>query len=570
MLEERIRAARGEKEADLLIRGAKLVNVLSGRIHETGVAVSDGRIAGFGDYPAKEVVDAAGRWVCPGLMDAHVHVESSMVTVPEYARAVVPRGTTTIFTDPHEIANVLGLEGIRYMIHASEGLPLDVYFLLSSCVPATDMETSGARLTADDLALLINHPRVVGLAEMMNFPGVIHRTPEVLAKLETAAGLPKDGHAPGLRGRDLAAYVAAGIGSDHECTELEEAAEKLAVGLHIMIREGSSARNLEALLPLVTPESAGRFSFCTDDRHPYDLLFEGHMDHLVRTAVRKGLPPVTAVQLASLNTARYFGFRDLGAVAPGYRADFLLLDDLESFTVHAVYKNGRKVAEGGRYLVDGPGAASTEIRGTMTVDWPRLELEVPAPAGKPPRARVIGVVPGQIVTRGLERELKVEDGLAVADPGRGLLKMAVVERHLGTGNVGLGFVEGVGLRGGAMASSVAHDSHNIVVVGADDHDMLTAVIEVVRMRGGQAVVEKGRVLANQPLPIAGLMSDRSLEVVLERSRALYDAARGLGCVLEDPMMTLSFLALPVIPELKLTDRGLVDVGLFRPVPLFVD
>ena len=444
--------------------------------------------------------------------------------------------------------------------------------MLPSCVPTTDMETSGARLSADDLALLFAHPRVVGLAEMMNFPGVIGRSPEVLDKIRRADWRPKDGHAPGLSGKELAAYVAAGIGSDHESTTLEEAREKLRLGMHVMIREGTTARNLDALLPLVQKESSSRFSFCTDDRHPADLLQEGHIDSMVRRAIRHGLSPLTAVQLATVNTARYFGIRDLGAIAPGGRADFLLLNDVPDFDIAAVYKGGRRVAERGRYLFAGSPASPSQMRGTMSVDWLKLDLTVSLPEGRvaPVRGRVIGIVPGQIVTESLVEELRTEGGQAVADPGRGIQKIAVVERHMGSGNVGLGFVKGAGLQRGAMASSVAHDSHNIVVIGVDDADMVTAVIQVVRMRGGQAVVEGGRVLAAVPLPIAGLMSDLPLEQTMKMCEKVTRAARDLGCTLEDPMMTRSFLALPVIPSLKLTDKGVVDVGRFAVVPLLVE
>jgi len=570
MLEHIIAAARGEETADLLLRNAQVVNVLSGEIYPAHVAIYDGRIIGFGDYEARETVDLQGQYLCPGFIDAHVHLESSMVTVPEFARAVVPRGTTAVVTDPHEIANVLGLDGVRYILDSSQDLPLGVYVMLSSCVPATDMETAGARLTAADLTMLFNHPRVIGLAEMMNFPGVIHRVPEVLEKLAAAGDRPVDGHSPGLSGRDLAAYVAAGIGSDHECTRLEEAREKLRMGMHIMIREGTTARNLEALLPLVTPQNAARCSFCTDDRHPADLLTEGHINYLVKTAIRRGLDPITAIQMATINTARYFGLKRLGAVAPGYQADLVVFDNFEDFNIRQVYQRGRKVAEDGEYLFSPGEAPRVPLRSTVNVDWLALDFQLPVPetASNPPHAKVMGVIPAQIITQKLVEEVTVQDGQAVADPDRDLLKIAVVERHLASGNVGLGFVKGFGLKRGAIASSVAHDSHNIVVIGTNDADMTTAVIEVVRMRGGQVVVADDEVLASVPLPIAGLMSDLPLEEVRDRVEAMTEAAHDLGCVLPDPLMAMSFLALPVIPELKLTDKGLVDVTQFAIVPLF--
>ncbi len=567
MLAQRIRVARGEEPADLLLRNARLVNVFSGEVHPADVAIDAGRVVGLGNYSAREEIDLHGKYLCPGLIDGHVHLESAMVHPAEFARAVVPRGTTTVIADPHEIANVLGLEGIRYLLAATANLPLSVYLMAPSCVPASPLETAGAELTAADLEILLREERVLGLAEMMNFPGVIHRSPEVLAKLEVARGRPVDGHAPGLTGHDLCAYIASGIGSDHECTTLHEALEKLRLGMTIMIREGSTARNLADLLPLVMPGNASHCFFVSDDRHPVELLERGHMDAILRQAQpHELLPPVTLVQMATLNTARYFRLWDLGAIAPGYRADMVVVDDLETFEVSMVFKDGRPVAQSGALL----GASLPEERpippSTFHVPPLRAERFV-IPAGGS-RLRVIEVVPEQVVTRALWEEPRVEDGLAVADPERDLLKLAVVERHRGSGRVGLGFVRGFGLKRGALASSVAHDSHNIVVVGCSDAEMAAAVEAVVRMGGGQVAVAGGTVLADLPLPIAGLMSDRPLEEVRGRLEVLNRAARELGCTLEAPLMTMSFLALVVIPELKLSDRGLVDVQRFDFVPLF--
>ncbi|NLF12684.1 MAG: adenine deaminase [Anaerolineaceae bacterium] len=564
-IEKLIAAARGEEPADLLLKNARLVNVLSGEIHAADVAVAGGQVLGWGAYEAREVVDVEGRFLCPGFLDAHVHLESAMVRPAEFARAVVPRGTTGVFTDPHEIANVLGLEGVRYMLQASEGLPLRVYVMAPSCVPATTMETAGAELTAADIEALWAHERVIGLAEMMNFPGVLYRVPEVLAKLRAAAGRPIDGHAPGLGGLDLNAYVAAGVRSDHETTELEEAREKLRRGMHLMIREGTTARNLEALLPVVTPANAGMCHFCTDDRHPDTLLTEGGVDDVVRKAIARGLDPVTAIQMATINTARYFRRWDMGAVAPGLQADLVVLDDLEGLRAWRVYAGGRLVAKEGRYLAATAEGAPVPVPRSMNVDPAAVDFTIRS--GKGP-ARVIGIIPEQIVTEDLRLEPTVVDGVVVADPARDLIKMAVVERHRGTGRAGLGLVRGLGLRSGALASSVAHDSHNVVVAGAGDDDMRAALAAVVEMGGGQVVVDGGRVLAACPLPIAGLMSDRPLPEVRDQVAALTEAARGLGSSLPDPLMTMSFLALPVIPALKLTDRGLVDVTRFDFVPLF--
>lgn len=566
-LDTRIAAARGESPVDLLLKNARLVNVIAGEIHAADIAIYEGRVVGLGNYEARQVVDLEGRFVCPGFMDAHVHLESSMVQPSEFARAVVPKGTTGVVCDPHEIANVLGLEGVRYMLAASEGLPLRVYVMAPSCVPATHMESAGATLTADDIATLWENERVLGLAEMMNFPGVLFRVPEVLDKIRAAGSRPVDGHAPGLSGLDLNAYITAGVRSDHECTDLEEAREKLRRGMHIMIREGTTARNLQALLPLVTAENAFFCHFCTDDRHPDTLLSEGHIDSIVRTAIAWGLSPVTAIQMATIHTAHYFGLRNQGAVAPGYWADLLVLDDLEAVQVSRVYAGGQLVAEDGKALFARGKQSQVPLPSSVQVDVESLNLTLAAGEGP---ARVIGVIAGQIVTEDLRLDPTVREGQVVSDPARDILKMAVVERYRGTGQVGLGLVQGVGLKQGAIASSVAHDSHNIVVIGASDEDMRAAVTAIVGMQGGQVVVKDGQITAACPLPIAGLMSDRPLEEVRQQVEALTRAARAQGCVLDDPLMTMSFLALPVIPTLKLTDRGLVDVTQFCLVPVFGD
>jgi adenine deaminase len=490
-----------------------------------------------------------------------------MLTPYQFARAAVPRGTTAVVCDPHEIANVLGLDGVRYMLAASQGLPLTVFAMASSCVPATHLETAGASLSAEELATLLDHPRVLGLAEMMNYPGLLFGAPEVLAKIEAARDrdLPIDGHAPGLSGRDLQAYVATGVRSDHECTRPEEAREKLRAGMYLMIREGTTERNLTELLPVVTPQNARRCLLVSDDRHPDDLMDRGHLDHSIRLAVAQGLNPVTAVQMVTLNAAERFRLWDRGAVAPGYRADLAVLDGLETLNVEEVYSGGRLVARGGQMLPAAPPEAAAAPP-SVQVDWESLNLEIPAQGA---RARVIGVVPGQIVTQALTLPVKRQNGLAAADPERDLLKMAVIERHAATGNVGLGFVQGMGLKRGALASTVAHDSHNLIVVGTNDADMLAAARAVAEMGGGLAAVAGGNVAAQLPLPVAGLMSKEPLETVRARMEALLAAARDLGSGLPNPFMTLSFLALPVIPALKLTDKGLVDVNRFDFVPLFV-
>ncbi len=563
-----IRVARGEEEADLLLSNVRLVNVLSGEVHETNIAVAGTRVAGLGDYKAKEILDVRGAYVCPGLIDGHVHIESSMLRIPEFARVVMSHGTTTVITDPHEIANVLGLDGIKYMMQTSRGSPLGVYFMLSSCVPSTDLETAGSRLMSYDLAPLVGEEWVVGVAEMMNYPGVLLRDEDLLARIRIAGGKRVDGHAPHLTGRDLNAYIACGISSDHESSSFEEAKEKLQRGMYIMIREGSAARNMEALLPLVTPQNARRCMFVTDDIDVADLLDRGHMDYIIRKAVGLGLEPMVAIQMATINTAEYFGLRDLGAIAPGYKADMVIFDDFDTFQVTKVFRGGRLVAENGRMLpMDGehPGMPP---RGTVNVAW--IELEDFRIVAKGRRARVIGLTPNQLATKQLVEEVKTIDGLAVADVERDILKLAVIERHLASGNTGLGFVRGFGLKRGALASSVAHDSHNIIVVGANDLDMMTAAVQIVKMQGGLVAAAEGKVLATVPLPIAGLMSDKSAEEVTAEMEGLKRAARDLGCIVPAPFASMSFLALPVIPRLKLTDKGLVDVKKFDFVPLFED
>jgi adenine deaminase len=564
-----IQAARGDRPADLLLRNGRMVNVFTGAVMLTDIAVADGYVVGFGNYKAKVEIDLKGFYVAPGFIDAHVHIESAMVAPAQFAQAVLPRGTTTVVADPHEIANVLGTTGIDYMLAASADLPLHFFFTLPSCVPATAMETSGAGLDADALRPYLHHPRVVALAEMMNFPGVIHGDAGALAKLQAMgrAGKPLDGHAPGVSGRWLHAYAVPGIASDHECTTAAEAAEKLSVGMHIMVREGTGARNLDDLLPAITPQTSRRMMWCTDDRHPHDLLAEGSIDGMVRRAVRAGIDPITAIQMATLNPAEYFRLPHVGAIAPGRLADLVVLEDLNDPVVRQVFCAGELIAEESSLVErsDWPMAAATPS--AMRVAPQHLNFKIPAQGRC---MRVIEVVAHQIVTRAATAEAMVVDGLAQADPARDLLKIAVVERHHGTGRLGLGFIHGLGLKRGALASSVAHDSHNIIVAGTSDEEMRAAVAELVAMGGGLVAVKGGSAVARLALPIAGLMSEQPMTVVHQAVEELLRAARCLGCVLPDPFMTLSFMALPVIPALKITDQGLVDVEKFRVVPLFVE
>lgn len=564
-IQDLIQAARGEKKADLLMVNTRVVNVFSGRIIPANIAICHGHVAGFGDYAADEIIDLNGRYVCPGFIDAHVHIESAMTSVTQFSRAVACRGTTAAVADPHEIANVLGKAGIEYMIYSSRGQPANLFFALPSCVPATDMETAGAALSAEDLSELMGHERIVSLAEMMNFPGVIFQVPEVLAKIKLARShrKPVDGHSPRLSGKGLSAYLSAGIFSDHECTEIEEAKEKLESGMHIMIREGTGARNLETLLPLVSGKTAHRMMWCTDDRHPHDLIEKGHIDSMIRQAIRLGLDPVTAIQMGTLHPARYFNLPRTGAVAPGYRADLVVFSDLNKIQAERVFFEGKPIAENGEMLPSVQRPSAVFVPGSMHVA-DQMDFSIPAPAGP---VRVIELVPDQVLTRQCVETPRVENNRIIADTQRDLLKLAVVERHRGSGNIGKAMVRGFGLKRGALASSVAHDSHNIIVAGVDDADMKAAVDAVVRMKGGLAVACDGRIIESLALPIAGLMSDEPVESIRNRLDALLAAARSLGAKPSDPFMMLSFLALPVIPELKLTDKGLVDVNVFRIVPL---
>ncbi|MCJ7443211.1 MAG: adenine deaminase [Methanotrichaceae archaeon] len=566
LLNELISAARGEIEINLLIEGAEIANTLSGEVHRSDIAVHRGRVVGFDCCSAQEIMDFSGSILAPAFIDGHVHIESSMVTIPQYARAVVPRGTTSVIIDPHEIVNVMGVDGIMYMFESSESVPLNVFMMLPSCVPATDLETSGAVLDAKTLEKLIGDKRVLGLAELMNYPGVVFRNSSVLEKIKVAKTKLIDGHCPHLGGRDLSAYIAAGIRSDHECTSLPEATEKLRKGMYIMIREGSAAKNLKDLLPLVNPFNSRQFLFVSDDRHPADILYEGHIDFMVRTAIKEGLDPILALQIASLNAAQYFGLKDLGAIAPGFRADMVVLDDLGDPYISKVIKDGKLVALDGQLLSKletGPIPLCSEMR---IGDLDLASFEIIADSLY---ARVIGIVRDQLITKSLVCPVKAQCGKVIADTNQDIIKMAVIERHIASGNIGLGLVHGFGLKVGSIASSIAHDSHNIAVLGVTSEDMLSAVLAIKRMKGGLVVIRDGKIEASLSLPIGGLLSDMSIHVVAEGVSDCIQGAHDLGCQLKDPFMTLSFLCLPVIPELRLTDKGLVDVTKFDFIPLFI-
>ena len=568
-IKEMILAARGDLAPDLVLKNARIVNVFTKEIESGDVAIKDGYIVSIGEFDGEEEIDIGGRIICPGLIDGHIHIESSMISPSEFAGAVAPHGTTAVIADPHEIANVAGEEGIRYMLEASAGLPVDIFFMLPSCVPATPLDESGAELSADELEPFYKEERVAGLAELMNSFGTVRADEEIIRKIQGANSYGKriDGHAPFLTGKDLNAYITAGVRSDHECSSAEEAIEKLKLGQFIMIREGTAARNLEALLPLFDDKYCDRCMLVTDDKHGSDLIDNGHIDYIIRKAIRAGKDPLNAIKMATLNAAMYFGLKDRGAIAPGYIADIIVLSDLEDFTVEKVFKNGRLTVDGGK---------NVRTINSPLIDkekYPRVfnsfnlreikpsDLEIRDEGTK---KRVIKVIPGQILTE----ELIVESSSKQAEPDKDIIKLAVIERHKGTGHTGVGFVSGYGLKKGAIASSVAHDSHNLIVAGCTDDDMALAANTVRENGGGLAVVCDGKVLSSLPLPIGGLMCEMNVNDVEDILRVMKEQARQLG-VNEgiDPFMTLAFTALPVIPKLRLLTQGVVDVDKQSYVPV---
>ena len=561
-LARRLAVARGDEPADLLLHGGSVLSVFTREWLETDVAVVDGFVAGLGDYEGRETLDVSGRYVVPGFIDAHMHLESTKLLPDEFARLVLPLGTTAVVADPHEIANVLGTDGVHWLLDFCAGLPLDVYFMASSCVPASAFESPRRALNDGDLEGLLRRRRVLGLAEMMNFPGVIAGDESELSKLRLQGAQHVDGHAPGVVGNHLNAYAAAGIRSDHEALTPEEGRERLRAGMWLLIREASMARNLKALVPLVSELGPSRIALCTDDRDPDDIRDDGHVNGMVRKAVEAGVPPEDALVCATLNPATWHGLSHLGAVAPGYQADLLVLPELESFRPELVLKAGEPVGE-----IVRPDVPEWVRQSVRIAPLARDDLAAPSSGGA---IRVIGLVPEQVLTESLVERPTVADGRAIADPDRDLAKIAVVERHLATGRVGVGFVCGSGLQRGALASTVAHDAHNLVVLGVSDDDMLAAVARAAELGGGIVAVEGGRVLAECPLPVAGLFSDAPLDDVIAQSRGCTDAAVALGWRGATPFLTMSFLALSVIPALKITDRGLVDVERFELVPLSVE
>ena len=550
-----IEAASGREKADLVLKNATYVNVFSNELRTCDIAVANGLIVGMGEYEGEQELDMTGKIVCPGFVDAHIHLESSLVSPREFAKAVLPHGTTTVITDPHEITNVMGTDGIDYMFQATEGLPIDVRFMLPSCVPATPMDESGANLDYRAIDSFYDYPRVQGLAEMMNAYGVIHNDAEVVSKIVASQAHHKkiDGHAPSLTGKDLDTYIAAGVYSDHECSDIEDALAKLRRGQFIMIREGTAARNLEALAPLLTPQYADRCMFCTDDKHPSDLLEKGHIDYICREAINKyGVDPIIAVKAACHHASRYFLLNNRGAIAPGYLADFAIIDNFQDFNVEMVFKKGVLYYDHGQ-LKDFPKPQIEEYLDQRAHDTfhvtPLTEEDF---RDVRPRA-VIGMVPGEIVT--------TDNGYAdKVDTEKDILKIAVVERHKNTHHIGLGYIQGYGLKSGAVATSISHDSHNIIVVGTNSKDMAFAVNRIVENHGGIVVTENEQVKSELVLELAGIMSDSPLVEVNEELEAAKDAAHALGVGHGiDPFMTLSFMALPVIPTLRITTRGIIDV-----------
>jgi len=559
-----ISVAKGELPADLILANAKVVNVFTGEIEPGNVAIYGDRIAGVGDYhQAKQVLDLRGKYLAPGLINGHTHLESSMLDIGQYARAVVPRGTLAVVTDLHEIANVCGLEGIRYVLSCARRLPLELFLMAPSCVPATHLETSGASLEPQALRQVLRWKDCIGLGEVMNFPGVLSANVDVLSKIDLARGKVVDGHAPGVTGKSLSAYIAAGIYSDHESVSLDEARDKLRQGMYVMIREGSSEKNLDALLALVTDKTYKRCLFVVDDRSCVDLLRDGDIDAVVRKAIRSGLDPVRAIQMTTINTAEYFRLDRLGAIAPGYIANLIVISDLSSLQIDMVFYRGRLVARRGTPLF--PLQESSAVGLTRTVNIKPFNIKALRLVASGETEPVIELVPGQIITKKRMERVKVSDGVIVPDISRDILKLVVVERHKATGNIGLGLVTGFGLKRGALASSIAHDSHNIIAVGTNDEDIFTAIKEIERLQGGLVIAAEGKVLASLALPIAGLLSDEPLETVVSKLEKLEWLAMGLGTTLPSPFAALSFLALPVIPELRLTDLGLVDVNEFRVI-----
>ncbi len=565
---KKIDIASGRQKADLVLKNCKIIDVFTEELIEGDIAISGNKIAGIGEYQGKEEIDIGGKYVAPGLIDGHVHIESSMVTPGQFAKAIVAHGTTTIIADPHEIANVSGLDGIKYILEESREIPLDVFVMIPSCVPATSFENSGAKLSAEEIQKMIGIDRVLGLGELMDYPGVIEGREDVLQKIQVADGKIIDGHCPEITGKDLNAYISAGIKTDHECTTIEEMMERIRLGMYVLIREGSAARNLETLIKGVNRTNLRRILFCTDDRHPEDILKDGHIDNNVRLAIKNGIKPIEAIKIASLNAAECYRLYDRGAIAPGYLADLIVLDDIQSFNVEKVFKDGKLVAQESKSLFSIKSKKNIKVLNTVKlspINKEMLKISLDCDV-----VNVMRLLSHSLVTKKVIRKVDTEDGFFKYNDKLDILKLVVIERHTGTGNIGLGLVENFNLKDGAIASTIAHDSHNLIVIGDNDEDILLAIKQIGKIGGGITICSNGKVLKSLSLPIAGLISDKSLDEVNKELKEMLKIVYDMGVNKDiDPFMTLSFLALPVIPELKLTDMGLFDVTKFDFIDICV-
>jgi len=564
---ELVEVARGEKLADFVLKNCNIVNVFNGEIEKGDIAISKGVIVGIGSYSGVKEHDLNGRFVSPGFIDGHVHIESSMLTPAQFSKIVIPNGTTSVIADPHEIANVCGIEGIKYMIESGDNCPLDVHIMIPSCVPATAFETSGAVISSTEIEELRNLKGVLGLGEVMDYPGVIYGKEEVHKKISVMEKYVKDGHSPSVSGKLLNAYKLTGIKTDHECTTVEELNEKVARGMYIHLREGSATRNVKVLSKGVTPENSRRLLFCTDDKHSEDIRNEGHINYNIRLAIANGVPPITAIQMATINTATCYKLDKVGAIAPGYLADIVIFDSLQKIDVDEVYKNGVLVAKKGKPLFDVVPLVNGFVTNTVKINEEKeISFKIPLKSNK---VKVIQLIDENVTTNKVIREVNVEDGYYKHDKNVDILKLAVVERHQLTGNIGLGFVEGYGLKNGAVAMTISHDSHNLIIISDNDEDMLIALNEIKRIQGGIALVSKGKVVDSLSLEVVGLMTNTDVRIVESKLESMEKVTRKMGVKsnVDDPFLTLAFLSLPVIPDLKLTDKGLFDVVKFELVSL---
>lgn len=566
---EHVKVARGDKKADLVLKNCQIINVFNGKIEKGDIAISDGIIMGIGDYEGEVEFDVKGKYVAPGFIDGHVHIESSMLTPPQFAKIVMPKGTTTVVADPHEIANVSGIEGIKYMLESSKSVPLDVFVMIPSCVPATNFETSGHIITSDDVDSIKDFKGILGLGEVMNYPGVIYGDEEVHKKINVMEHYVKDGHAPNTFGHDLNAYCVVGIKTDHECTTVEELNEKVKRGMYIHLREGSATRNVAVLSKAVTVENSRRLLFCTDDKHPDHIKKEGHINYNIRLAIKNGVDPITAIQMATINTATCYNLERIGAIAPSYYADLVVFKSLTEIDVDLVFKKGYLVAKNNRALFESKLLVNEAVMNTVNIKKEGLSFEIPL---KQSKVYVIKLIENNVTTTKVIRDVKIENGIYVNDDSQDILKIAVVERHHKTGNVGLGLLEGYGLKGGAVAMTIAHDSHNLIIISDNDADMFTALEEIDRIQGGIVLVKNGEVIDSLQLEYGGIMTNKDVKVVESKINNMDTIARNMGVNIkvDDPFLSLAFMSLPVIPELKLTDKGLFDVTVFKLISLEVE